>query len=408
MKKPELLAPAKSLEILKTAINYGADAVYIGGEVYGLRANAENFTPDEMREGIRYAHDRGKKVYVTANIIAKNEDLINASQYFKELQEIGPDAILVADPGMFSLARENCPDIDIHVSTQANNTNYLTCKVWHDMGATRVVTARELSLHEIKEIKEKIPADMEVESFVHGAMCISFSGRCLLSAYFTGRDANHGECTHPCRWKYALMEETRPGEYLPIYENERGTYIMNSKDLCMIEHIPDLIDAGIDSLKIEGRMKTALYVSTVVRAYRKAIDDLFESREKYDSNLKWYVSEIKSTTYRPFTTGFFYGQPSSEDQIYDNNTYLKGSTYIGTTGKVEENGTFHIQQKNKFTVGEEIVIMKTNGVNIDTKVLSINGEDGGHKESACAAKENLTIRLDVVPSTGDILRRMEA
>ena len=273
MKKPELLAPAKSLEILKTAINYGADAVYIGGEVYGLRANAENFTPDEMREGIRYAHDRGKKVYVTANIIAKNEDLINASQYFKELQEIGPDAILVADPGMFSLARENCPDIDIHVSTQANNTNYLTCRVWHDMGATRVVTARELSLHEIKEIKEKIPADMEVESFVHGAMCISFSGRCLLSAYFTGRDANHGECTHPCRWKYALMEETRPGEYLPIYENERGTYIMNSKDLRAVEHVQRLVEIGVDCLKIEGRTKSHYYVARTAQVYKQAIDD---------------------------------------------------------------------------------------------------------------------------------------
>ena len=290
MKKVELLVPASNLEVLKTAVIYGADAVYIGGEAYGLRAKAKNFSLDDMREGIAFAHERGVKVYVTANILAHNYDLDGARSYFKELKEIKPDALIISDPGMFTIAKEECPEIEIHISTQANNTNYMTYLLWHKMGAARVGSARELSLREIKEIRENIPDDLEIESFIHGAMCISYSGRCLLSNYFTGRDANHGACTHPCRWKYAVVEEQRPGEYLPVYENERGTYIFNSKDLCMIEYIPEIIDAGINSLKIEGRMKTALYVATVARTYRKALDDFAESEEKY--RVKMYVSSV--------------------------------------------------------------------------------------------------------------------
>ena len=258
MKKPELLVPASSLEVLKVAVVFGADAVYIGGEAFGLRAKAKNFSPEEMREGIRFAHEHGVKVYVTANILAHNRDLPQVEEYFRQLKEIGPDALIIADPAVFMLAKKICPNIERHISTQANNTNYGTYLFWHELGAKRVVSARELSLEEIKEIRRRIPADMEIETFVHGAMCISYSGRCLLSSFFTGRDANQGACTHPCRWKYYVMEEQRPGEYLPVFENERGTYIFNSKDLCMIEHIPDLVQAGIDSLKIEGRMKTAL------------------------------------------------------------------------------------------------------------------------------------------------------
>ena len=279
MRKTELLVPANNLEVLRTAVIYGADAVYIGGEAFGLRAKAKNFSPEDMKEGIAFAHERDVKVYVTANILAHNYDLEGARQYFRELKEIKPDALIIADPGMFTIAKEECPEIEIHISTQANNTNYMTYQFWYKMGAARVVSARELSLREIKEIRENIPDDLEIESFIHGAMCISYSGRCLLSNYFTGRDANHGACTHPCRWKYAVVEEQRPGEYLPVYENERGTYIFNSKDLCMIEYIPEIIDAGIDSLKIEGRMKTALYVATVARTYRKALDDFAESEE---------------------------------------------------------------------------------------------------------------------------------
>ena len=302
--KPELLVPAGSLEVLKTAVIYGADAVFIGGEAFGLRAKAKNFSKEDMAEGIKFAHDHGAKVHVTANILAHNYDLDGAREYFKELKELKPDALIIADPGMFEIAREICPEIDIHISTQANNTNYATCNFWYGLGAKRVVMARELSLREIKEIREHVPADREIECFIHGAMCISYSGRCLLSNYFVGRDANRGACTHPCRWKYAVVEEKRPGQYLPVYENERGTFIFNSKDLCMVDHIPELVDAGIDSYKIEGRMKTALYVATVARTYRKAIDDFFESREKYEANLDWYREEIAKCTYRHFSTGF--------------------------------------------------------------------------------------------------------
>ena len=312
MRNIELLVPASSLEVLKVAVIFGADAVYIGGEVYGLRAKAKNFSKEDMAEGIAFAHAHGVKVYVTANILAHNGDLPGVRRYFEELKELKPDALIIADPAVFTIAREVCPEIDVHISTQANNTNYGTYKFWHGLGATRVVSARELSLKEIKEIRQNIPDDLEIETFIHGAMCISYSGRCLLSNYFTGRDANRGACTHPCRWKYAVVEEQRPGEYLPVYDNERGTYIFNSKDLCMIEHIPELIDAGIDSFKIEGRMKTALYVATVARTYRKAIDDYLESEEKYHANMPWYQEQISNCTYRQFTTGFFFGKPSEE------------------------------------------------------------------------------------------------
>ena len=270
--KPELLVPAGGLDTLKVAVDYGADAVYIGGQSFGLRAKADNFSIDEMREAVGYAHERGVKVYVTANIFAHNYDLEGIKRYFGELKNTGVDAVLVSDPGVFMIAREEMPDMEIHISTQANNTNYMTYKFWYEHGAKRVVSARELSLTEISEIRANIPDDMEIESFVHGAMCISYSGRCLLSNYFTGRDANHGACTHPCRWKYSIVEETRPGEYMTVNEDDRGTYIFNSKDLCMIEYVPEMVAAGIDSLKIEGRMKTALYVATVARTYRKAID----------------------------------------------------------------------------------------------------------------------------------------
>ena len=325
---PELLIPASSLEVLKTAVIFGADAVYIGGEAFGLRAKAKNFSLEDMKEGIAFAHAHDVKVYVTANILAHNGDLDGVRTYFEELKEIGPDALIIADPGVFDIAKEVCPEIERHISTQANNTNYGTYNFWYRQGASRVVSARELSLQELKELRAKIPADLEIETFVHGAMCISYSGRCLLSNYFTGRDANQGACTHPCRWKYAVVEETRPGEYMPVYENERGTYIFNSKDLCMIEHIPELIDAGIDSLKIEGRMKTALYVATVARTYRKAIDDCKESVEKYRANMDYYKEEIAKCTYRQFTTGFYFGKTDETSQIYDSNTYIKNCTYI--------------------------------------------------------------------------------
>lgn len=404
---PELLIPASSLEVLKIAVVFGADAVYIGGEAFGLRAKAKNFSMDEMAEGIRFAHDRGVKVYVTANILAHNADLEGARQYFAELKEIGPDALIISDPGMFTIAREVCPKIDIHISTQANNVNYMTFLFWQRQGASRVVTGRELSLKEIREIREHIPESLEIETFVHGAMCISYSGRCLLSNYFTGRDANQGACTHPCRWKYAVVEETRPGEYMPVYENERGTYIFNSKDLCMIEHLPDLIDAGVDSLKIEGRMKTALYVATVARTYRKALDDYAESPALYEQNMPWYLDQISNCTYRQFTTGFFYGKPDESAQIYDSNTYVKEYTYLGIAWETDREGRCRIEQRNKFSVGEKIEIMKPDGDNVEVTVEGIWDEEGNAQESAPHPKQTLWVRLSRCPEPMDILRRQE-
>ncbi len=406
MKAPELLVPAGSLEVLKIAVVFGADAVYIGGEAFGLRAKARNFSREDMEEGIAFAHARDVKVYVTANILAHNEDLTGVREYFLELKEIGPDALIISDPGVFQAAREICPEIEIHISTQANNTNYGTYLFWHSLGARRVVSARELSLEEIHGIRERIPEEMEIESFVQGSMCISYSGRCLLSNYFTGRDANQGACTHPCRWKYALMEEQRPGEYMPVFENERGTFIFNSKDLCMIEHVPELIEAGIDSFKIEGRMKTALYVATVARTYRRAIDDFMKSRELYEKNMPWYKSQISNCTYRQFTTGFFFGKPSEEAQIYDNNTYLKEYTYLGIVEDFKE-GLCQIRQRNKFSVGEMIEVMKPDGENESVTVLKILDEEGKELESAPHPKQKLFLDLGTTLSQYDILRRKE-
>ena len=407
MSRPiELLIPASSLEVLKTAVIFGADAVYIGGEAFGLRAKAKNFSLEDMKEGIAFAHAHDVKVYVTANILAHNGDLDGVRTYFEELKEIGPDALIIADPGVFDIAKEVCPEIERHISTQANNTNYGTYNFWYRQGASRVVSARELSLQELKELRAKIPADLEIETFVHGAMCISYSGRCLLSNYFTGRDANQGACTHPCRWKYAVVEETRPGEYMPVYENERGTYIFNSKDLCMIEHIPELIDAGIDSLKIEGRMKTALYVATVARTYRKALDDYQKDPELYRKNMPWYLDQISNCTYRQFTTGFFFGKPDSESQIYDSNTYIKEYTYLGIVGEVKD-GLIQIEQRNKFSVGETIEIMKPDGRNVEAKVVRIVNQDGEEQENAPHPKQILFVELSEQADVYDLLRRQE-
>ena len=410
MRKIELLVPASSLEVLKIAVIYGADAVYIGGEAFGLRAKAKNFSMEEMAEGIAFAHAHNVKVYITANILAHNYDLDGVRKYFEELNNMKPDrpdALIIADPAIFMIAKEVCPEIERHVSTQANNTNYGTYQFWHKLGATRVVSARELSLKEIKEIRNNIPDDLEIETFIHGAMCISYSGRCLLSNYFTGRDANKGACTHPCRWKYAVVEEKRPGEYLPVYENERGTYIFNSKDLCMIEHITDLVDAGIDSYKIEGRMKTALYVATVARTYRKAIDDYLESPDKYEANMPWYLEQISNCTYRQFTTGFFYGKPTEETQIYDNNTYEKGYTYLGIVGPRNEAGMYRIEQRNKFSVGEEIEVMKPNGDNVVVTVKALTDEEGQAMESCPHPKQVFYVDLGIELDEYDILRRKE-
>lgn len=404
MKKPELLVPASSLEVLKTAVRYGADAVYIGGEVFGLRAKAKNFSLEEMKEGVEFAHRYNVKVYVTANILAHNSDIEPVKAYFNDLKKVKPDALIIADPAIFTIAKEMLPDMELHISTQANNTNYGTYNFWHSLGAKRVVSARELSISEIKDIRNHIPDDLEIETFVHGAMCISYSGRCLLSSFMAGRDANKGACTHPCRWKYAVVEESRPGQYMPVEENERGTYIFNSKDLCMIDHIPELVDAGIDSFKIEGRMKTALYVATVARTYRMAIDDYFENPKKYEENIPKYKTLISQCTYRQYTTGFFFGKPDETTQIYDCNVYERDYVYLGISGEPLEDGSFVIEQKNKFCVGDKIEIMKADGRDIEANVILITDQDGVAMESCPHPKQIITIKLDQVPEAGDILR----
>ena len=406
-KRPELLLPAANPETMKTAFFYGADAVYLGGEAFSLRAKADNFSLHEMKESIDYAHGLGKKVYVTANIFAHNDDLPEIRAYFKELSLIGPDAVLISDPGVFDIAREVCPDTGIHISTQANNTNYATWLFWHRLGAERIVAGRELSLKELRTIKDNIPEDMEVEAFVHGSMCISYSGRCLLSNFMTGRDANRGSCTHPCRWKYTLMEEQRPGEYFPVFENDRGTYIFNSRDLCMIEHIPELLDAGIDSFKIEGRMKNALYVASAARTYRKAIDDYLESPDKYENRREWYGRQIGYCTNRGYTTGFFFGKPGCDEQIYDTSTYRKDAVFLGIIESVDSRGRAVVTQKNKFSVGERIQIMKPDGEDIDTAAVGIYDTNGNYQESAPHAKQELHIEFEGTgPETGCVIRKI--
>jgi putative protease len=404
MKKPELLLPAGNLDTLKTAIAYGADAVYIGGEAFSLRAKADNFDKETMTEAIGFAHAHGVKVYVTVNIFAHNADIDKAGPYLRELAGIRPDALIISDPGLFMMAKELAPGIDIHVSTQMNSTNYEAFLFWYRLGAKRVVNARELSLAELKEIRSRIPEDMEIESFVHGAMCISYSGRCLLSGYMTGRSANLGACTHPCRWNYAVMEEKRPGEYFPVEEDERGTYIFNSRDLCMIEHIPELIEAGVDSFKVEGRMKTQLYVAAAARAYRNAIDDYFTDPELYRQRIPLYKEEIGKCTYREFTTGFYFGKPNEEAQIYDSNTYVKNYTFLGSVAEVLPDGSVRIEQKNKFCTGDEIEILKKDLTSVFAKVLRIrDAATGADQESCPHSRQQLLITLTGTAEVYDIL-----
>jgi len=394
MKKPELLAPAGSLEKLKTAFIYGADAVYIGGEEFSLRVAAENFTFEEMAEGVKYAHDRGKKVYLTANIIPHNVDIDQYAEFIKSAYETGIDAVLVSDLGMFAITKEICPDLEIHISTQANNVNYKSACMWHEMGAKRVVVAREMSFEEIAEIRERTPETLELEAFVHGAMCISYSGRCLLSNYMTNRDSNQGACSHPCRWNYYLMEEKRPGEYMPVFENERGTFIYNSKDLCMIEHIDDLIKSGIDSLKIEGRVKTEYYLATVVKAYRDAIDTYFDDPENFKFDPKW-LEELKKVSHRDYTTGFYYGKPGGDEQNYETSSYIRDYELIGIVKEYDrEKKLLSVVQKNRFFKGAEVEFLRPKGDFVKHKIEYMEDADGNEIEVANRPQSIAKIRID--------------
>lgn len=401
----ELLAPAGDLEKLKTAVLYGADAVYFGGEMFSLRAGAGNLTIEEMKEGIEFAHERGKRCYLTLNIFAHNEDIEPLTAYLEEIASLGIDAFIVSDPGVIDLLQEKIPGAEIHLSTQANMTNYRTASFWHKMGVKRLVLARELTFPEIRQIREKIPEEMELEAFVHGAMCISYSGRCLLSNFMIERDANRGMCAHPCRWKYSLVEEKRPGEYYPVEEDDRGTYILNSRDLCMIEHIPEIVESGIMSAKIEGRMKSVFYVATIVHAYRQAIDAYFADPEGYRFQSEW-MSELKKVSHREFTTGFYFNQPTNRDQNYQTSAYTREYSFVGLVKHYDpETGFALVEQRNKMTVGEEIEIF---GPDIDfftQKVSEMYDAETGEKlESAphpqqllkmkmvCPVKENYILR----------------
>ena len=357
MKRVELLAPAGDLEKLKYAIIYGADAVYIGGQVFGLRAAAKNFSFDEMKEGIEFAHARNKRVFLVLNIIPHNEDIHYLEQYIEQIKDLGLDAVILSDPGTFMFVKQYAPELEVHLSTQANNTNFMSANFWHNQGVKRVILARELSFAEIAEIRSKTPTTLELESFVHGAMCISYSGRCLMSNYMAGRDANRGACAQPCRWEYNLVEKTRPGEYFPVEETEDGTFFFNSKDLCMIQSIPDLIKSGLDSLKIEGRMKTIYYVASVVRAYRKAIDEFYKDPENYQYDPEWF-EEIQKVSHREFTSGFYNQKPTHEDQLYTTSSYVRTYDFIGIVKSYDaETGLATIEQRNNFKVGDKIEII---------------------------------------------------
>ena len=405
MQKPELLAPGGSLEKLKTAIDYGADAVYIGGEAFSLRVAAENFSKEDMIEGLKYAHDRGKKVYLTANILPHNSDIDEFEKFIKEIRPMGFDAVLIADLGLFDMMRSLAPEIPIHVSTQANNINYRSAIAWHKMGATRVVLAREMSFKEIAEFREKIPADLELEAFIHGAMCISYSGRCLLSNYMTGRDSNQGACAHPCRWNYKLVEETRPGEYMDVFENERGTFIFNSKDLCTIEHIPELVQSGITSLKIEGRVKTTYYVATIVGAYRREIDRYFADPDNYIFNKAEY-DELCKVSHRPYTTGFYFGKPDENSQVYTSSSYIRDYDLIGIVQSYDaETGIATITQRNRFFKGDEIEIIRPMQPYFVQTVDSMTDENGNEIEVANHAEQIIKMKVTEPVTAGSMLRK---
>lgn len=407
MRHPELLIPAGDLETLKIAVMYGADAVYVGGELFSLRAKAKNFTIEELKEGVEFAHAHGVRVYIAFNIFAFHGEIEEARAYLVRLREVMPDAFIVSDLSLIEMMKEIIPEAEIHVSTQWNNSNYETFHFWYGLGARKVVVARELSIAEIKEIRAHIPEDMLIECFIHGAMCIAYSGKCQLSACFTGRDSNHGACTHPCRWKFALYKSNEAGEEMPEQISEDYAYFMNSKDLCMIEHIPDLIDAGIDSFKIEGRMKTVLYVATVTRTYRMAIDAFLRNPEEYQANMETYLAEISKGTFRDYTTGFFYGKPEHDAQIYDNNTYVKNYTYLGYVEELSEDGMAIITQRNKFFVNDTIEIMKPDGRNISAKIEAIYDETMRPMESCPHPKQKLSIKLSESVEQYDVFRKFD-
>jgi len=403
MDRVELLAPAGNLEKLKVAALYGADAVYCGGFSYGLREGADNFSYDELKEGTDFLHARDKQIYVTVNMIPHNEDLENLPEYLHQLEEIGVDALIISDPGVLNIIREEDIDLDLHLSTQANAVNYASVNFWHKLGLERVILARELSKEEIKEIREN--TDISLEMFIHGAMCISYSGRCLLSNYFVNRDANRGQCAHSCRWKYYLMEEERPGEYYPVFEDKNGTHIMNSKDLCLIEYIPEVLATGVDSLKIEGRMKGMHYVANVVSTYKKALDEYYEDPKNYEFKQEWF-QDLRKVSHRGYTTGFFLHPPTEDDQNYESSAYKRTYDFMGVIrGYDFENKEALIEVRHKFFRGDKIEILKHNG-NVQTESVDyIINEEGVKVEDAPHPKEIIRVPVENECEELEVVRR---
>lgn len=405
MNKVELLAPAGDLEKLKMAIIYGADAVYLGGEAFGLRKASKNFSMEDIKKGVEFAHNRDKKVYVTLNIIPHDKDLEGIEEYIKALKDIQVDGVIVADPGMFSIIRKIEPSLNIHISTQASVTNYETIMFWYNLGVRRVVLARELSFEEIKSITKKLPDDLEIEAFIHGAMCMSYSGRCLLSNYMTGRDANRGDCAHPCRYKYYLMEEKRPGEYFPVHEEDEGTFIFNSKDLCMIEHVPELIEAGITSFKIEGRVKSSYYVATIIRAYRMALDNYYKDPDNYKYDSK-YLEEIKKASYRNFTKGFYFGKPGAEAQNYGTSGYTREYDFVAMVLDYDKDTNIAtLEQRNRIFTGDEVEVFGPNKDFYIQKIHKMWNEKDKEIEVAPHAQQIIKIKTDRPVEKFDLLRK---
>ncbi|OPF52007.1 peptidase U32 [Clostridium baratii] len=401
MKKPEILAPAGNLEKLKTAIDYGADAVYLGGSKLNLRAFADNFTNEQIREGVEYAHSRGRKVYVTMNVFPHNTDLDGMEEYIRELADTGIDAIIVSDPAIIVTAKEVAPDLEIHLSTQANNVNWKAAKFWYNQGVQRIVLARELSLKEIKTIRDNLPEDCDLEAFVHGSMCMSYSGRCLLSNYMTGRDSNRGACAQPCRYKYYLMEEKRPGEYFPVVEDEKGTYIMNSKDLCMIKHIPEVIEAGVHSLKIEGRMKSSYYVAAIVKAYRQAVDAYLADKENYEFKEEW-MDILMQVSHRQYSTGFYFGE--NNKQIYENSSYIRNADIVGVVKAYDEDTKIAtIEQRNKVLEGDTVQVLSPIGDVYTVTLNELKDQNGEKIESAPRAQMIFEAKVEKAVKVNDML-----
>lgn len=404
IKKPELLAPAGDYSRLVYAVLYGADAVYVGGEMFSLRTASANFSKEDLKEGIRFAHEHNVRVYVACNSISHENELELFPEYIQYLASVGADAVIVTDLGTLSLVRQYAPDMEIHISTQASTVNSEACKMWYSLGAKRIVVARELSLDEIADIRRKIPADLELEAFAHGAMCMAHSGRCLLSDFLTGRSANRGNCAQPCRWKYAVCEETREGEYFPIEETDTGTFIFNSKDMCMIDHIPDMVKAGINSLKIEGRAKTEFYVATVTQAYRRAIDDCFTDVTMYTDNIDDYLEEVSKISHRQYYTGFYYGRQDGQNR--SDSSYIRDYELIAAVDKYDyRRKILTVYQRNKFTVGETCEVLQPGKEPYEIVIGKMYDENGEFIMSAPHAGMKVEIELENPVGSYAFIRR---